>query len=365
LSDTVLINGQLYRQKKGLAMGNNLSPWLAIVYMNFVENCFLKSPSGDQIKFWRRYFDDIFTIALNPLSSLLPAINAISSDIQFTLENSVNNQLPFLDVHLTLSNFPFTQDNLTFRTGLYIKPTHSNHILPWSSFVHTQRKIALLKSERIRATRICNNKNSLITSLNTLRNRFLANGYPIEVINKFLYANRNQNRVSRKSVQVDDTPVVRLKLPYLGESYVNNVRNFLRNTDLPVQVVPVFTAVPPLSVQVRRSQSIPCTQLCVCAAKNLCYKKNIVYEVVCGICNVSYIGETHRTFKTRIQEHLTSKTSKVYQHFLTTHSTAPQIAHLHVKVRGTGFKETLHRTAYEAELIAREQPKMNVQLVRG
>ena len=36
-SDTVLINGKGYKQKSGLAMGNNLAPMLAIIYMNGLD----------------------------------------------------------------------------------------------------------------------------------------------------------------------------------------------------------------------------------------------------------------------------------------------------------------------------------------
>ena len=65
--DTVLIRGVLYRQTNGLAMGNNLSPILAIIYMNYVETELLRR-SGDVVRAWHRYIDDVFVISSNPLN---------------------------------------------------------------------------------------------------------------------------------------------------------------------------------------------------------------------------------------------------------------------------------------------------------
>jgi hypothetical protein len=45
-SDNVLIEGTGYKQKSGLAMGNNLAPMLAIIYMNDLDSQILEKTDG-------------------------------------------------------------------------------------------------------------------------------------------------------------------------------------------------------------------------------------------------------------------------------------------------------------------------------
>jgi hypothetical protein len=46
-----------------------------------------------------------------------------------------------------------------------------------------------------------------------------------------------------------------------------------------------------------------------------CFMRNIVYEIVCKICQKSYIGSTIRHFHTRITEHRKRESSSVHRHF--------------------------------------------------
>ena len=42
----------------------------------------------------------------------------------------------------------------------------------------------------------------------------------------------------------------------------------------------------------------------------------VVYKFCCANCNVSYVGETYRHFDERVKEHLTKKSSHIFQHLL-------------------------------------------------
>ena len=150
-------------------MGNNLSPILAIIYMDFIEQNILVSRNTDYITSWLRYNDDIFLIS--PLSDILYAANSVSTHIKFTSEASIDNQLSFLDTVIT-----YDSDTLSFTTKLFIKSTHSNNILHFASSVPLQRKIALLTSERKRVIRNSTSLDDAREGLSILRSRFLANG---------------------------------------------------------------------------------------------------------------------------------------------------------------------------------------------
>ena len=81
-SDTVLINGKGYKQKSGLAMGNNLAPMLAIIYMNELDKQIIESCNGSL--FLRRLIDDIFIAWTS---------NLITSDSLLSMANNLNDAL--------------------------------------------------------------------------------------------------------------------------------------------------------------------------------------------------------------------------------------------------------------------------------
>ena len=151
LSDKIIIDNKIHKQKTGLAMGNNLSPMLAIIYMHHIEEQIIKQ-SQNRISIWLRYIDEIFFISKLKPEELLNLANTISRDIQFTLEKPLNNKIRFLDKLTEL-----TTDKI-LNTCLYIKPFHSRHIIPWSSNTTMQLKIWVIKSEQLMALRLSLNK---------------------------------------------------------------------------------------------------------------------------------------------------------------------------------------------------------------
>ena len=114
-SDGVLINGEGYKQKSGLAMGNNLAPTLAIIYMNEIDTLIETKTEGQVIL--KRFIDDYFAFLLSSSLSaqeLLKIANDINDKIKFTLEVPQKNELPFLDMLVS-----FDPISKAFSTKLY------------------------------------------------------------------------------------------------------------------------------------------------------------------------------------------------------------------------------------------------------
>ena len=88
--------------------------------------------------------------------------------------------------------------------------------------------------------------------------------------------------------------------------------------------------------------------------------KNIVYRITCNQCNSSYIGETHRTYRTRILEHLKSDSSNVFRHLIS-HHFQPNIQLIKHQIVMSGFIHTLHRKEFELYTIKNENPLINIQ----
>ena len=61
-------------------------------------------------------------------------------------------------------------------------------------------------------------------------------------------------------------------------------------------------------------------------------------------------------------EHITRKASNVFQHLIKKHSiVTPTLDNITHKLTMSGFQNTLHRKAYESEMIKKFKPSINIQ----
>jgi hypothetical protein len=95
-------NGKYYKQKRGLPMGNSLSPILADLYMHDYMNKHMNLVNKPN-KLWR-YVDDILIITKmteNELKEHVNQLNKIRSNIRFTYEYEKDRKINFLDTTIT------------------------------------------------------------------------------------------------------------------------------------------------------------------------------------------------------------------------------------------------------------------------
>ena len=117
--------GQLYQQIDGVAMGSPLGVFFANFYMCTVENKVLKKFRKPTI--YCRYIEDIFIVVKFQRDVIqLNKLLSIQSGLEFTTENSNNNQLNYLDIIVN-------QLNNKFHTSVYIKPTNNGLCMNGSS----------------------------------------------------------------------------------------------------------------------------------------------------------------------------------------------------------------------------------------
>ena len=88
--------GQFYEQVEGAAMGSPVSPIVANLYMEYLEQKAL-STAPNPPKFWGRYVDDTFVIHKEAnKQSFLQHINSVDPAIRFTVEdNKEDGSIPF------------------------------------------------------------------------------------------------------------------------------------------------------------------------------------------------------------------------------------------------------------------------------
>ena len=289
-------------------MGSPLAPVLANIFMGFYESKWLNEYNLNKPKFYLRYVDDILAAFDKEQDSLdfLNFLNKKHPNIKFTKEKQTNHSIAFLDVFISGIN----NQNLTLQT--YHKSTYTGLLLNFKSFTSFSYKISLIKCLIDRSFKICNNWNSFHNDIENIKSNLIKNAYPPSLIDKVIKKYLDYKFSSNQS-QLKDAPDVHyFKLPYIGN----------------------------LSHHIKKKLSKLCKEFCKenfniklvfnsFKIKNyFSYKDPIpddlksflVYKFTCASCSSSYIRETCRHFKTRIEEHIKKDNkSHIFKHL---HSTA-------------------------------------------
>jgi hypothetical protein len=123
------INGELFKEVDGIAMGSPLGPTLAnIIMTNYEDEIVRQLIDSNIIKFYARYVDDTLVLA-KPcnIPKIIQTFNSFHPQIQFTFKYFPDNNVQFLDLKIN------TSDITIFRkmthTGQY---THLSSFTPWS-----------------------------------------------------------------------------------------------------------------------------------------------------------------------------------------------------------------------------------------
>ena len=144
--------GQFYEQVEGAAMGSPVSPIVANLYMEYLEQKAL-STAPNPPKFWGRYVDDTFVIHKgSQQTKFLQHINSVDPAIRFTVEdNKEDGSIPFLDTIVK----PEADGSLSIT--VYRKPTHTDQYLQWDSHHHLSAKFSVIQTLSHRASTVCSN----------------------------------------------------------------------------------------------------------------------------------------------------------------------------------------------------------------
>ena len=113
--------GELFRQAGGVSMGSPLGCLFAEMYMAKVEEDTFKTINRPRI--YARFRDDIF-VTVNETQEIEVLANTlkVKSVLNFTIDRSNDNKIPFLDVNVNCSNNHFV-------TNVYTKPTNVGRCL--------------------------------------------------------------------------------------------------------------------------------------------------------------------------------------------------------------------------------------------
>ena len=126
-STAFLYRGQHYKQPDYIAMGSPVSPIIADIFMEYLEDKTFATYNTTP-RIWYRFVHDVISVAKkHNVQGLLQHLNKQHGRIQFTMEMENSGSLPFMDIRITRQ----PQGELT--KEVYQKPTHSNRYIPFSS----------------------------------------------------------------------------------------------------------------------------------------------------------------------------------------------------------------------------------------
>ena len=298
-----------YKQIQGLSMGSRLSPILADLFVNLMEESIItKHINNGNLVFYSRYVDDILVIYKKGMeNTVLSDMNRFDHFLNFTIEKMTNNSLPFLDTEVYVDSENIVQ--LRF----YKKPSASDVKLNFRhSTTPMKYKISTLVGEIYRVTRCTTTESEREIALNSLIETFTKNGYPTKLINTKIREIREKNFQSSKKPEDnnENTKTFNLSIPYTSS----------RCHKIAIKTIKMIKKLTPNFRINLTWKTVKLSRVITPKLKRILpnlEKSGIVYKFDCD-CSESYVGETKRSLKTRISEHSwKSKNTAVHQHTTT------------------------------------------------
>lgn len=264
-------NSEFYLQLDGVAMGSPISPLIANLWMEDIENQAINTAMFKP-KIWLRYVDDTFCIIKrDQLEFFLNHINSIHQKTKFTVELENNGCLAFLDVQI------YRKEDKKLGHTVYRKPTHTEQYLHAESHHHPAQLKSVVTSLINRAYSICDEEN-IQAELEHVTKVLTKNGYRKNIIKNCIKHRNDKNNTKNLDKKAF--------LPYM-KGVSEKIGKILSKHNIKTIFKP-----PP---KVREFLSSPKDKIPLNTPG--------VYNVPCS-CGKSYIGETKRSISIRLKEHI-------------------------------------------------------------
>ena len=158
-------------------MDSPISPLIANIFMEEFE---VQALSSFPPSLWLRFVDDTFVINKAEHSQeLLQHINNQDPHIQFTVEPTQHDSLPFLDTLITI------QPDNTFSTTVDRKPTHTDQYLHWDSNHHITAKQSVFNTLAHRAKTVSSTQDSMDKELDHIKTALKHCQFPSWALNQW------------------------------------------------------------------------------------------------------------------------------------------------------------------------------------
>ena len=274
-----------YVQIEGLAMGSELSPLLANIFLARYDAKFREMNH----KLFHRYVDDIITIVKKEdIRKKLSEINSWHKNLRFTHEEeNSSGQISFLDMLIH-----HIDDRA--QSSWFMKPTNIGLTLNYHALAPTNYKRSVVRSFVYRIYNACSTYEYVNEGLERAISILKENQYPCTFYEPILKDTIEKIYLKRKKSEKlcfdEKTTGKRLfYMQYRGLDSVKYVKNLI-NCGAPI--IPIYTT---------RQLKTMLPSLKPMIEKN--YTSNVIYKVRCPGCDSCYVGMSSRHLITRITEH--------------------------------------------------------------
>ena len=344
-------NGEFYLQICGTAMGKAYAPGLADLYLEEFDE---KATQGFKIKplFYFRFLDDVhfvWTGTTEELKEFEVYLNSLIDGINITL-NFSHERVDFLDT--TIYRIPDTTTGLDIlQTRVHFKDTDTHQLLHKQSFHPRHTFTGVLKAQLLRFKRISSSLSDYSTACSTLFAALQKRNYSKSLLRKMKRDIWNSNdTISTKNN--NKQAILPIVIPYnkigielarswksiIGQGQLfgedsrlitafcngKNIGKNLVRSSLSVgnnvlrKTHTVTSTGRPGSVRCPNTRCRACTYIVESKSFSSSYNKrtyklhsrftcasrNIVYLVTCSRCYKQYVGETGRSLRDRVTDHV-------------------------------------------------------------
>ena len=166
------LDGKLYEQIDGVAMGSPLGPLMTNAFMCSIEEKLVNNKIMPS--FYHRFVDDTITTqrSLAAAEDFLITLNSCYESIKFTMECEVNGKLPFLVIEAI-------REENHLETKVHVKPTNTGFLLHYQSYVERRYKRSLITTMLNRAFRLSSSWFHFVEECERLKNVFVHLQYQI------------------------------------------------------------------------------------------------------------------------------------------------------------------------------------------
>jgi hypothetical protein len=281
-------NGKFYKQKKGLPMGNTLSPILADIYMDEYQQKYLQKVNVPN-KIWR-YVDDILIITKmneQQLKNYINELNDIEGTIKFTHEFEQNKELNFLDTTLKRLN---DHSDSKLKIRWFRKETAADRLLNYESSHGKSIKNNIVKNMTTRILETTQDNKEQEEDLIKLKNMLLNSNYPVKEIEKLMKNTCQEfklNNDTSKNISNQNNDSEEIKYS-LSLPYVPGMEVLKRKLEKKLKIKLYFSYPHKLQSQFNHSLKTP--------------SKSVIYQIPCS-CKQTYVGQTKVGIDIRAKQH--------------------------------------------------------------
>ncbi|XP_025262217.1 uncharacterized protein LOC112637212 [Camponotus floridanus] len=275
-------NNMFYKQTFGTPMGSPISPIIADIVLQDLEEKALNTLRFTP-RFYFRYVDDILmTVPTDSIDSTLSIFNSFHDRLQFTCELEVDRKINFLDVTIIVNNNVLIFD-------WFHKSTFSGRYLNYFSQHPLCQKKGTIIGLVDRVSSL-SHPTFHYKNLDLVVRILLDNGYPLSLV--FQVMNQRLRFLINGRVH-NDHSASNDSSTFFTVPYLPGVTEQFRDVTNNLNVKLAYTSLNKLNKFIKVHKDYIPTNC----------KTNVVYKINCSDCDASYVGQTSRMLKTRISEH--------------------------------------------------------------